>query len=147
MQSRHIARRIREAAPTYTNVAVLDRSIAYSAPARKTVPYFLNTYGKTHDEHESDRTLRMLMFGKPGAGKGTLTCWLAKKYDILTVSTGDLLRQHIAERTEVGQQAEGIVARGGLLPDEFMLKIVTTKLDSLQNKVMSQEVIRTRDRF
>lgn len=111
----------------YTN-----RSIAYSHPTRKTVPYFLNTYRNTHDEHES---LRMLMFGKPGAGKGTLTSWLANKYDISTVSTGDLLRQHIAARTEVGQQAEGIVARGGLLPDEVILKVVTTKLDSLHNRV------------
>jgi adenylate kinase len=42
--------------------------------------------------------LRMLVFGKPGAGKGTLTARLVKKYDILSISTGDLLRQHIKER-------------------------------------------------
>lgn len=42
--------------------------------------------------------LRMLVFGKPGAGKGTLTARLVKKYEILSLSTGDLLRQHIAER-------------------------------------------------
>jgi adenylate kinase len=40
----------------------------------------------------------MILFGKPGAGKGTLTARLARKYDILSLSTGDLLRQHIAER-------------------------------------------------
>jgi adenylate kinase family enzyme len=40
----------------------------------------------------------MLLFGKPGAGKGTLSARLVKKYDILSLSTGDLLRQHIAER-------------------------------------------------
>lgn len=78
--------------------------------------------------------LRMLMFGKPGAGKGTLTAWLVEKYDILSVSTGDLLRQHIAEGTEVGRQAEDIVARGGLLSDEIMLKVVTSKLDLLHDK-------------
>jgi len=38
----------------------------------------------------------MLMFGKPGAGKGTLSAKLVKKYDIMALSTGDLLRQHIA---------------------------------------------------
>jgi len=40
----------------------------------------------------------MLMFGKPGAGKGTLSARLVKKYDILSLSVGDLIRQHIAER-------------------------------------------------
>lgn len=74
------------------------------------------------------------MFGKPGSGKGTLTARLVKKYDILSISTGDLLRQHIAERTEIGLQAEEIVAHGGLLPDEIMLKVVTSKLDLLHNK-------------
>jgi adenylate kinase len=77
----------------------------------------------------------MLMFGKPGAGKGTLTSWLVEKYEILSLSTGDLLRQHIAEGTEIGRQAETIVARGALLPDHVMLKVVTSKLDSLHNKV------------
>ena len=84
----------------------------------------------------------MLMFGKPGAGKGTLTARLAQKYDILTLSTGDLLRQHIADQTEVGQEAEAIIASGGLLPDDTVLKVVTSKLDALQNKVMSNVLLK-----
>lgn len=75
------------------------------------------------------------MFGKPGAGKGTLAQRLVKKYDLVSVSTGDLLRQHIAERTDIGREAEDIVARGGLIPDEIMLKVVTHELDGLRNKV------------
>jgi len=77
----------------------------------------------------------MIMFGKPGAGKGTLAQRLVKKYDLVSVSTGDLLRQHIAERTDIGREAEDIVARGGLIPDEIMLKVVTHELDGLRNKV------------
>ncbi|KAF8892540.1 adenylate kinase-domain-containing protein [Infundibulicybe gibba] len=76
----------------------------------------------------------MIMFGKPGAGKGTLSARLVNKYDILSLSTGDLLRQHIAERTDVGREAEEIVAQGRLLPDEVVLKVVTSKLDQIQNK-------------
>jgi len=76
----------------------------------------------------------MLMFGKPGAGKGTLSGRLVKKYDIVSLSTGDLLRQHIAERTEVGRMAEEIVATGGFIPDDIMLKILTSRLDALHNK-------------
>ena len=48
--------------------------------------------------HPNGRLLRMILFGKPGAGKGTLTARLVRKYDIVSLSTGDLLRQHIAER-------------------------------------------------
>ncbi|KAI0035104.1 adenylate kinase-domain-containing protein [Vararia minispora EC-137] len=78
--------------------------------------------------------LRMIVFGKPGAGKGTLSARLVKKYDVLSLSTGDLLRQHIAEKTEVGVLAEEIVASGGLLPDEVMLRVVSSKLDGLRNR-------------
>ncbi|KAG9318689.1 adenylate kinase-domain-containing protein [Chiua virens] len=74
------------------------------------------------------------MFGKPGAGKGTLSARLVKKYDILTVSTGDLLRQHIGEGTPIGRQAGEIVAQGGLVPDDLILKVVTSKLDTLRDK-------------
>ncbi|KAF5381103.1 hypothetical protein D9615_003999 [Tricholomella constricta] len=111
------------------------RSIGYSVPSRRAIPFFLNAKNVNDDhEHDQGRILRMLMFGKPGAGKGTLTARLVQKYDILSLSTGDLLRQHIAERTEVGCEAEATVARGGLLPDEIMLKVVTSRLDSLYNK-------------
>lgn len=76
----------------------------------------------------------MLMFGKPGAGKGTLTARLVKKYDVVSLSTGDLLRRHIDRRTEVGREAEEIVASGGLLPDEVMLRVVSSELDELRNQ-------------
>jgi len=48
--------------------------------------------------HPNGRVLRMIVFGKPGAGKGTLTARLVRKYEIVSLSTGDLLRQHIAEK-------------------------------------------------
>ncbi|KAF8503445.1 ADK-domain-containing protein [Russula emetica] len=84
--------------------------------------------------HPNGRVLRMILFGKPGAGKGTLTARLVQKYDIISLSTGDLLRQHIAERTEIGRTAEEFVANGDLLPDELMLRVVSSKLDALRNK-------------
>ncbi|KAF9564600.1 adenylate kinase [Agrocybe pediades] len=109
------------------------RGIAQSASKQRAIPFSLNTYSAVPDERD-ERVVRMLMFGKPGAGKGTLTARLVSKYNILSLSTGDMLRQHIAERTPVGLEAEEIMARGELLPDEMVLKIVTSKLDSLQNK-------------
>jgi len=78
--------------------------------------------------------MRAVIFGKPGSGKGTLSTRLVKKYAILSLSTGDILRQHIAERTEIGRQAEEIVSQGKLLPDEVMLKLVASKLQTIRNK-------------
>ncbi|PCH38008.1 adenylate kinase [Wolfiporia cocos MD-104 SS10] len=117
-------------APTCT------RAFQSSAASGKALPFSLNNVGAgiIANDHGEGKVLRMLMFGKPGAGKGTLSARLVKKYDVLSLSTGDLLRQHIAERTEVGRMAEEVVATGGLLPDDIMLKVVTSKLDMLHNR-------------
>jgi len=78
--------------------------------------------------------LRMLMFGKPGAGKGTLSTRLINKYDISFVSCGDLLRGHINERTKIGTEVERIMARGDLVPDQVITGIVTEQLDRLEKQ-------------
>jgi nucleoside-triphosphate--adenylate kinase len=111
------------------------RSISSTTPAS----LFRNSLRPVvHDEAQTDpkhgRILRMVMFGKPGSGKGTLSGRIVKKYDIVSLSSGDLLRMHIRERTDIGRMAEEIVARGGLVPDELMLQVITSKLDLLHNK-------------
>jgi nucleoside-triphosphate--adenylate kinase len=110
------------------------RAIANSTSSGKALPFSLHGLRAGVDECSNGQMLRMLMFGKPGAGKGTLSSRLVKKYDILTISTGDLLRQHIAEGTQIGREAGEIVAQGGLVPDDLMLKVVTSKLDALHNR-------------
>ncbi|KAJ7109438.1 adenylate kinase-domain-containing protein [Mycena epipterygia] len=115
--------------------ATHSRCLSSSAPLRRALPFFLNTFRPAKDDRtDQGKILRLVIFGKPGAGKGTLSARLVKKYDILSLSTGDLLRQHIAERTEIGREAEDIVAQGKLLPDDVMLKIVASKLDHIRNK-------------
>jgi len=54
--------------------------------------------GESGKAGKDGKVLRMVMFGKPGAGKGTLSSRLVKKYDIMSLSTGDILRQNILER-------------------------------------------------
>jgi adenylate kinase len=112
------------------------RSFATSPSAYKALPFFLNTRTGIDEQFSKDQSkvLRMVMFGKPGSGKGTLSGRLVKKYEIMSLSTGDILRQNISERTEIGRLAEGVVARGGLLSDDIMLKVVTSQLDSLHYK-------------
>ncbi|KAG8853387.1 hypothetical protein FRB96_008177 [Tulasnella sp. 330] len=105
------------------------RSIASSSSAHN--PLFTSSSGASGSKDES---FRMLMLAKPGAGKGTLSGRLMEKYDIKFLSTGDILRQHIKDQTEVGRAAEAIVAQGGLMPDELMLKLIASKLGSLKGK-------------
>ncbi|KAK7020563.1 ADK-domain-containing protein [Favolaschia claudopus] len=119
--------------PLASPTATRGRTIGHAASSCR-APFLLNTVRSASSDDQGNKFLRLVMFGKPGAGKGTLSARLVKKYDILSISTGDLLRQHILERTPVGRQAEEIVAQGKLLPDEVMLKIVSSKLDHLRNK-------------
>ncbi|THH05771.1 hypothetical protein EW145_g4566, partial [Phellinidium pouzarii] len=112
------------------------RTYQGSPVGRKALPFSLNTNANSTAGSDAAEVgmLRMVMFGKPGAGKGTLSARLVKKYDIVSISTGDLLRHHIAQKTEIGKQAEEIVAQGGLLPDDLMLQVLTSKLDLLHDR-------------
>lgn len=84
------------------NVCAHPRAFRSSAAASKALAFSLNNVAASVQKPEADhgerKVLRMLMFGKPGAGKGTLSARLTKKYDVLSLSTGDLLRQQIAGR-------------------------------------------------
>jgi nucleoside-triphosphate--adenylate kinase len=82
------------------------RSLSTTATSAKAVPVSFASGSNAGPANTPEGMLRMIMFGKPGAGKGTLSARLVRKYDILSLSTGDMLRQHIAERTEVGRVAE-----------------------------------------
>jgi adenylate kinase len=67
--------------------------------------------------------MRIILLGAPGSGKGTQGRALADHFGVRHVSTGDLLRAHIAEGTELGREAVPYVRRGELVPDELMLQV------------------------
>jgi adenylate kinase len=67
--------------------------------------------------------MRLILLGAPGSGKGTQGRALAERFGVRHVSTGDLLRAHIAEGTELGRAAGQYVERGELVPDELMLEV------------------------
>ena len=69
-------------------------------------------------------SVRLLVFGRQGAGKGTQCVKLAEHYDAPHISTGDMLRQAAAAGTPVGLQAKAYIDAGKLLPDEIMLEVV-----------------------
>lgn len=68
--------------------------------------------------------LNIALFGPPGAGKGTQSEFLIKKYKLFYISTGDLLRKEIAEKSRLGLEAQSIIASGGLVSDEIIVQII-----------------------
>lgn len=68
--------------------------------------------------------LNIALFGPPGAGKGTQSEFLIKKYKLYYISTGDILRKEIEKETELGLQAKNIIENGGLAPDEIIVQII-----------------------
>jgi adenylate kinase len=68
--------------------------------------------------------LNIALFGPPGAGKGTQSEFLLKQYNLFYISTGDLLRKEIANKTKLGLEAQNIIASGGLVSDEIIVQII-----------------------
>jgi adenylate kinase len=68
------------------------------------------------------------MLGAPGTGKGTVAAKLSEKLNIPQVSTGDIFRKAIAEKTPVGVEAEKYISQGMLVPDDVTIKIVEERL-------------------
>lgn len=68
--------------------------------------------------------LNIALFGPPGAGKGTQSEFLIKEYNLHYISTGDLLRKELAEKTKLGLEAQDIIAAGGLVSDEIIVQII-----------------------
>ena len=68
--------------------------------------------------------LNIALFGPPGAGKGTQSQFLIEKYKLFYISTGDLLRKEIKNKTKLGLEAQNIIASGGLVSDEIIVQII-----------------------
>lgn len=72
----------------------------------------------------------LVVFGAPGSGKGTQSAKLIDEYGLYHISTGELLRSHIAQGSELGKIADGYISKGNLIPDELMIDILDHELDS-----------------
>lgn len=72
--------------------------------------------------------LRMILLGAPGAGKGTVAAKITKEYNIPHISTGDIFRDNLKRKTELGLRAQEYMTRGELVPDDLTCEIATTRL-------------------
>ena len=73
--------------------------------------------------------MNLILLGPPGAGKGTQAKFIAKKFNLYQLSTGDLLREEIKNKTEIGKKIKHVIAHGDFVVDEIvnqLLKTVTT---------------------
>ena len=73
-------------------------------------------------------SLRVVLLGPPGAGKGTQAKLLGQKFQACQVSTGDILRQAVADQTPLGKEASEYIKRGDLVPDGVIVKLVAERL-------------------
>lgn len=74
--------------------------------------------------------LNLVLFGPPGAGKGTQSQNIIEKFGLIHLSTGDLLRSEIANGTVLGLEAKKLMDQGLLVPDEVVIGMISNKLDS-----------------
>ncbi len=73
--------------------------------------------------------LNIVLFGSPGAGKGTQAEKIVAKYNLHHLSTGDMLRHQIATKTKLGIMAKHIINRGDLVPDEIVINMIKSELE------------------
>jgi adenylate kinase len=72
--------------------------------------------------------MRLILFGPPGAGKGTQASALVERYDVVHISTGDIFRANVSEETELGLKAREYMEAGKLVPDDIVIAMVDDRL-------------------
>lgn len=87
----------------------------------------------------------IIMLGAPATGKGSVAALLSEKYNIPTISSGDIFRKHISEKTEIGKELDSYMSKGELVPDEIVLKMLQERLeeDDVKNGAILDGFIRT----
>jgi len=73
--------------------------------------------------------LNLIIFGPPGSGKGTHSIKLVEKYELRHISTGDIFRSEIDNKTPLGIKAKGFIDKGELVPDELVLDMLFSVMD------------------
>lgn len=79
--------------------------------------------------------LNLILFGPPGSGKGTQATKLREEYNLIHISTGDLLRSEMQKNTQLGNEAKAYITAGKLVPDEVVIGMISQKLD--ENKTQN----------
>jgi len=114
-----------------TDAATLGVALVGGLGAGALGGYF---FGKKQGESAAEKYEKywprkiMMLFGAPGAGKGTQGPKIVDTLDIPQLSTGDMLREAVAAKTEVGKKAQAVMASGGLVSDEIVIGIIADRI-------------------
>ena len=73
--------------------------------------------------------MKIILIGAPGAGKGTQAAFITKEFDIPQISTGDMLREAVQAKTELGLQAKDFMNQGKLVPDDLIINLVKLRIN------------------
>lgn len=76
--------------------------------------------------------MRLVLLGPPGAGKGTQTERLVARYNIVPLSTGDMLRAAVAAENAIGLKVKDVMARGDLVPDDLVIALIAERTDAAE---------------
>ena len=77
--------------------------------------------------------INLILFGKPGSGKGTQAEFVKKKYDLIHISTGDVFRHNISKQTELGVLAKSYMEKGELVPDGVTIQMLEAEVNKTPN--------------
>ncbi len=77
-----------------------------------------------------EKKINIILFGPPGSGKGTQAAKLVEQYDLLHISTGDLFRHEIGNKTPLGLKAKEYISKGQLVPDTVTIGMLKNKVDA-----------------
>ena len=73
--------------------------------------------------------INLILFGKPGSGKGTQASLIKNKYNLVHISTGDVFRKNMSNKTDLGMLAKGYMEKGELVPDEVTVNMLKEELE------------------
>jgi len=84
----------------------------------------------------SPHAVRLIFLGPPGAGKGTQSKVLEGRFGVRQISTGDLLRNHVSEGTDLGKEAKSYMDAGALVPDPIMMGMIGQQIDAMDSFIL-----------